>query len=367
MNVSEKKQPRICIVSDQLATGGAERCAANLSIFFEKNNCKVHHVIVVDKIEYSFSGEVLNLGKLKNKTNGFFNRLKRFLVLKQFFKNNKFDYIIDFRVRSQQLQEFIIIKFIYNAPLIISIRSFMIDLYFPKNKLLANTIFSQAKKIITVSQAIENRISKEFSYSQLQTIYNPIDFDLISRLANEELNLDFEYVLAVGRMNDDVKQFDKLIEVYANSELPLNNIKLIFLGDGSNKEKYELQVFNNNLKGMIYFKGKVDNPFMYMKNAKFLLLSSKNEGFPNVILETLACGTPVVSFDCESGPNEIIINRENGLLVENQNFEAFKISINEMALNEELYNNCKANSKASVQQFSIDMIGRQWLELMKIN
>ena len=104
-----------------------------------------------------------------------------------------------------------------------------------------------------------------------------------------------------------------------------------------------------------------------MKNAKFLLLSSKNEGFPNVILETLACGTPVVSFDCESGPNEIIINRENGLLVENQNFEAFKISINEMALNEELYNNCKANSKASVQQFSIDMIGRQWLELMKIN
>ena len=66
MNVSEKKQPRICIVSDQLATGGAERCAATLSIFLEKNNCKVHHVIVVDKIEYDFAGEVLNLGKLKN-------------------------------------------------------------------------------------------------------------------------------------------------------------------------------------------------------------------------------------------------------------------------------------------------------------
>ena len=82
MNVSEKKQYRICIVSDQLATGGAERCAALLSVFFEKNYCKVHHIVVVDKIEYEFAGELLNLGKLKNKSNGLLNRLKRFWVLK---------------------------------------------------------------------------------------------------------------------------------------------------------------------------------------------------------------------------------------------------------------------------------------------
>ncbi len=78
MNVPENKQHRICIVSDQLATGGAERCSALLSIFFEHNNCKVNHVIVVDKIEYDYSGEVLNLGKLKNDSNGILNRFKRF-------------------------------------------------------------------------------------------------------------------------------------------------------------------------------------------------------------------------------------------------------------------------------------------------
>ena len=87
---------KMCIVSDQLATGGAERCAALLSVFFENNNCKVYHVVVVDKIEYEFSGEVLNLGKLKDDSNGFFNRIKRFRVLRNYFATNSFDYIIDF-------------------------------------------------------------------------------------------------------------------------------------------------------------------------------------------------------------------------------------------------------------------------------
>ena len=82
------------MVSDQLATGGAERCSALLSIFFEKNNCKVHHVVVVDKIEYEFAGELLNLGKFKNESNGFLNRLKRFRILKQFFKENKLNKIV---------------------------------------------------------------------------------------------------------------------------------------------------------------------------------------------------------------------------------------------------------------------------------
>jgi dTDP-4-dehydrorhamnose reductase len=71
-----------------------------------------------------------------------------------------------------------------------------------------------------------------------------------------------------------------------------------------------------------------------------------------VLLESLACGTPVISFDCESGPSEIIVNELNGLLVENQNQQKMIFALNEMVNNEKLYLHCKSNSKTSVSGFS---------------
>lgn len=365
MNVSENKQHRICIVSDQLATGGAERCSALLSIFFEQNNCRVHHVVVVDKIEYDFSGQVLNLGKLKNKSNGILNRWKRFQVLRKFFNKNKFDFIIDFRVKRHSLQEFFIAKYIFNAPSIITVHSYMTDLYFPKNNFLANKIYSDAYKIITVSKKIEEKVLFDYKYKNVATIYNPIDFEAIEKQSKKELALNFKYILAVGRMQDNVKQFDKLIKCYAKSELPNHNIKLIILGDGDFKIELEKLLKPMNLLENVLFEGKISNPFPYYKKALFTVLTSKNEGFPTVLLESLACETPVVSFDCFSGPNEIITNRENGILVENQNEEKLTEALNEMVLNQNLYYHCKENAKQSTLSFSIEKIGNQWLQMMK--
>lgn len=367
MNDTAKKKFRLCLVSDQLATGGAERCAALLSNYFVQNECEVHHVIVVDKIEYAYSGEVLNLGKLKNNSNGFFNRLKRFQVLKQFFSANRFDFIVDFRVKRHQWQEFFIAKYIYKSPLLVMVHSYMTDLYFPKSSYLANKIYSNAIKIITVSKKIEEKVKSDYRYSKLQTIYNPIDFESIATQSQLSFEKGYDYILAVGRMNDDVKQFDKLIESYAKSDLPKQNVKLVFLGDGDLRATYELQAKQLQLDNNILFKGKVANPYVYMKNAKCVVLCSKNEGFPSVLIESLACETPVIAFDCFSGPSEIIVNSENGMLVENQNFDKLITAMNTMISDTDFYLHCKQNAKESVNAFSLEKIGNQWLQLFKSN
>jgi glycosyltransferase involved in cell wall biosynthesis len=363
LNVSEKKRLRICIVSEQLAGGGAERCSAVLSQFLANHNCEVHHIVVIDKISYEYSGNLLNLGKLKSDKYNLYDRVLRFKVLVQFFNSNTFDFIIDTRVVNRQFQEFFITKFIYNAPVIKIVHSFMTELYFPKNRFLAQHIFSKVKKIITVSNSIKTKIEKEYHYHQVATIYNPIDLKFIDNKAKLFANYDFEYILAVGNMNTNVKQFDHLIDCYSKSDLPKHNIKLVILGEGLLQNGFLDLVKKLKLEDKVLFKGLVENPFLFYKTALFTVLTSKNEGFPTVLLESLASETPVVAYNCQSGPSEIIKHLENGILVDNQNKIKMIEAMNEMFSNKNLYLHCKKNARQSVEKFSIEKIGNQWLQL----
>jgi N-acetylgalactosamine-N,N'-diacetylbacillosaminyl-diphospho-undecaprenol 4-alpha-N-acetylgalactosaminyltransferase len=366
MNSSLKKY-NICIVSDQLAGGGAERCSAILSQFLEKHNCSVYHIVVIDKIEYQFSGKILNLGKLKKGGFNLKDRFDRFFTLFNFFKNNKFDFIIETRVKNKQWQELIIVRFIYNAPLIVVVHSYMTELYFPKFKLLAKYIYKKSHKIIAVSNLINEKIRLNYNYNQVQTIYNAVDFDFINEQLNEKIDVDYDYIVAVGNMHIDIKQFDKLIIAYSKSELVKNKIKLVIIGEGVLLPSLELLSRELNLGDSVIFKGKISNVFPYFKKALFSVVSSKNEGFPMVLLESLACETPVVSFDCLSGPSEIIKNEINGLLVGNQNFIELTKALNRMFLDKNLYKICNKNARESIKMFSLNEIGKQWLDLLNIS
>lgn len=361
------KQPslKIALVGEMLSGGGAERVQARLSVFFEEQGIDVHHIIVQDSITYEFAGTLYNMGKLKNKSNSAFNRLSRFIALKKYLKEHQFDYIIDFRVKNRFIQEYIIANWIYKVPYIMSIRSFNTDYYFPKNRFLAKRIYKKAYALLTVSKALEEKIKREFKYDKVITIYNPLDIVEIQKLASHESPLGFEYILGIGRMQDNIKQFDHLISAFKNSTAKNKGVKLLLIGDGEHKTELKALVDEYGLNSDVVFKTYQENPYPYMKGARFMALTSKNEGFPNVLIESLACGTPLVAYNCESGPDEIISHEHNGLLVKNQDIDAMTIAIDRMLDDDELYNFCKSNAKSSIKKFEIDSIGNEWLNFLK--
>jgi N-acetylgalactosamine-N,N'-diacetylbacillosaminyl-diphospho-undecaprenol 4-alpha-N-acetylgalactosaminyltransferase len=355
---------KICLTTVSLSGGGAERCAASLSNYFVSQGFEVHHVVFAGEIVYDYSGEILHLEGLKDKTNSIFSRFKRFVALKNYFKNQQFDCIIDFRSKEFFLQEWIIHNFVYKK-FIQTIHNNRLDIYIPKNKWKANFLYKNAVHLVSVSDEIERKIKKEYSFNNLSQIYNPVDFKVIDEMKVQKSTFDFSYILAAGRMEDNVKQFDHLIESYAKSELPKNNIKLVIIGDGKLKSDWQILAKSLHVANNVVFLGFVSNPFLYYANALFTVMTSKYEGFPMVLIESLACETPVISYDLKSGPNEIITQQQNGLLVANQNKVAMTLAMSELFLDKELYLRCKQNAKQSVERFSLETIGKQWLQLFE--
>ncbi|WP_310555425.1 glycosyltransferase [Flavobacterium sp.] len=363
--INPNKKHKIALVGYRLSDGGSDKVMANLSIFFENNGIDVHIITVIDQVSYLYKGKILNLGLLKNKSNGFFNKLKRFRVLNQYIKEQHFDFVIDFRFRSKIIQELIIARILYPKNTIFTVHSFLIDHYMPNNSWVTRLMYNTCYANVVITKQIEQIVEEKHQLQNIKLIYNPVNIEEITAKSIEKIEIDFKYIIAIGQYENPIKQFHKLIESYANSDLPKENIHLVILGNG------ELELLNsvsrrNNVQDKVHLLGYQVNPYKYLKNALYLVLSSLNEGLPNVILEALATGIPVVSFDCESGPKEIIQDKKNGILVENQNFNKLTEALNLMYSDLELYAICKNNAKDSIQKFSLENIGNQWLELMKI-
>lgn len=111
-----------------------------------------------------------------------------------------------------------------------------------------------------------------------------------------------DFCLYVGRLAMTQKRLDRLLRGYLASA---SRLPLVLIGDGD-RAGVEREVHRLGLEGRVTLLGARDNPYPYMRRASLLLLSSDFEGLPNVLLEALACGTPVVSTDCLSGPSDIL-------------------------------------------------------------
>lgn len=363
MQSNHKK--RICIVSRSLSEGGADRVASLQSIMLANLGYDVFIVTILNAISYPYKGELFNLGEIKEKNDTVLGRFNRLLLLRRFLKDKKIDVVIDHRVRIKPFSEYIISAFIYPKETIYMVHNHAINLYFPPFNWLTKLIYKKSKAIVAVSKRIEELSLEKYGFKNLTTIYNPVDFDYINKCKNEPINIKTSYIFWYGRFEDEQKNISLLVNAYAQSKLPSLDYKLLLMGNGKDRENIMAKVEALGLKNSVQLLPFSHNPFNFIFNSKFTVLSSRYEGFPMTVLESLACGIPVVSVKYDNFEDGVLQDSLNGLLVENHNTKALANAMNLFVTDEKLYLSCCKNARSSVKSFSMEHIASQWQNLIE--
>lgn len=196
--------------------------------------------------------------------------------------------------------------------------------------------------------------------SRAVRIYNPLTLDtapIISDLSSKQ-------VIAVGRLTK-VKGFDYLVDAWALVYKKFPDWRLVIYGEGDDREELQKQINTLGLYEVITMPGRTKNIVEKYANSSFFVLTSREEGFGNVMTEAESCGLPIIAFDCPYGPREIIKDGYNGFLIHQiGDIVALSNYIIKLIEDEQLRKKMSENALDDVQRFAIDKIKRQWVKLL---
>ena len=313
---SQSKFPIVFLINS-LSEGGAERGIVTLSKEFIKNGHKVTLLALSKNNFYEIPKgvEMVYLSKMNDTLSGLLKmlyipyhawRLKKYveahqieLVQSHLFRSN-FVNIFSGMMGSKQ-----VIQVVNHS---VVVRFFSEGLSGKVNLFLIRHLYPNADMLVHISQQMKSNFNRYFfSTKNERVIYNPYDIKSIIAESNEPIEgFSFDshkrYLVTVGRLIP-LKRFEDTLEALSRLD---SDIELILLGDGSERGALEKRAKELNIDKRVHFLGQVANPFNYIKKSDIFISSSSVEGFPNVLIESMLCGTVVVSSDCLSGPREIL-------------------------------------------------------------
>ncbi|NOH16236.1 glycosyltransferase [Clostridium cochlearium] len=306
-----------------LSTGGAERVVSNLSLHMPN---KVDKEIILFgsgcKVDYPYNGKLVYLDKIQHKNlfckiYAFFFRIKK---IKEIKKHNPNVAIISF-LEYPNLINLLSKK---HGKTIISVRNHMstkhnkgLKSYFWNNTI--KYLYGKADKVIVVSKEIKRDLIYNYGLDErdIKVIYNSYPIEEIEKLSQNEIEDEYKIIfnnpviITAGRLNKQKGQWN-LIRAFSKVKDSIPNAKLVILGKGELEKDLKKLAMDFNMDDDVHFLGFQQNPFKYISKSKIFVLSSFHEGFPNAMAEAMACGVPIISTDCLSGPREILAPDEFG-------------------------------------------------------
>ncbi|WP_071517272.1 glycosyltransferase [Geitlerinema sp. PCC 9228] len=229
-------------------------------------------------------------------------------------------------------------------------------------------LYPWADGIVAVSGGVFDDLLQvtKLSPERLRIIYNPAVTNHITQQASEPVDHPWlaadapPVILGVGKLEAQ-KDFPNLLRAFAQVRAQ-RPVRLIVLGWGPQKEALQNLAATLAVADDVDFPGYVDNPYAYMARSAAFVLSSAWEGLPFVLVEAMAVGTPVVSTDCPSGPQEILHGGEYGWLTPVGDSEALAAAIDKV-----LDGQVKTVPSQWLQQFTLENVVRQYLDVLGID
>ena len=362
---------KVLVLHGHLSMGGEERVLLSVLKNLVELNYDVDLLItwnhgennlfeneIPEKVNYKFLFDNYN-GKNKLIKEIYRIRAKATYLKKveKIIKENKYDVIIDYSSNLLKYNNFDI-----KVPVFAWIH---FSLTFGE-KLSADKIekykkqYKKYDKILAICDTMRDEFVEILGMdkNKVELVYNPIDLEAIRKKAENidkkyENYLKQDYFLQVSRLTEQ-KQPEHLVDIYYKLKQRGIKEKLYFIGNGEKVELIKQKIKEYKLQNDVILLGQIENPYPFFKNAKLFVHTGRYEGLPTVLLESLALGTPVVAYDCPTGPKDILgKNSEYGKLIPLNDKDVFVEKVCELMNDDEKYKNYRKISLVRSDDFSM--------------
>ena len=365
--MKDREEKVIVFFSGELQQGGAERVIVTLANFWAKRQSKIIIITIDGKPSFyplDMQVEHIKLGLTEdsrgNVWRGIKENGKRVINLRQLLRIKKVDVLISFITDANIIA--LIASFGLGIKVLVSDRTSPYaewDFTNHYKLYLKKCIYRLASYVVVQTEKVTTYYHNWLPSRKIIVINNPLPAIFCTNIV--EKNLQKFLILAVGRLQTE-KNFGLLIESFSQ----INSVgwSLVIVGEGNEREKLSQLIKEKKAELNIQLVGSATNMIDWYSQASIFVLSSLFEGYPNVLIEAMAMGLPVISTNCDYGPSEIIENGKNGLLVPMDNVEAMRNTLEKLMANATLRTKMGIEAQKIREKLNIEQIAKQWEALM---
>jgi len=353
---------KIHLIISSLRSGGAERVVSILANSFVKNNHDISIITFSEGDKYELDKRIKRYQLHKNLPVFNYVLCRGFINLTTFYakKNNRPD-IICSHINRMGLVTIPIAKW-YGIKIISSEHT---NHTFEKktlDKLFTWNVLYKMAETITVLTSYDLDFFKRKN-SNTVVMPNPNSFTPIKKQNSHREKT----IIAIGDLDRyDIKGFDNLIEIAAHLKNKFPDWKVKIVGDGNSGKKFlENLIHKNKLGNFVELLGYRDDIKDLLRQSAIFILTSRYEGLPMALMEATTQGTACISYDCISGPSDILTHNKNGFLIENQNKAKMLESLTKLMNDESLRLQLGSNAIAASSNFSTERIAEKWEKLFE--